>query len=40
MVPIPGFKSVQQVEQNASAMELGPLSAEQMHQIDEILERE
>jgi len=40
MVPIPGFKSVQQVEENAGAMELGPLSNEQMHQIDEILERE
>jgi len=40
MVPIPGFKSVQQVEENAGAMELGPLNTEQMHQIDEILDRE
>jgi aryl-alcohol dehydrogenase-like predicted oxidoreductase len=39
MVPIPGFKTVQQVEENAGALELGPLSKEQMHQINEILGR-
>jgi aryl-alcohol dehydrogenase-like predicted oxidoreductase len=38
-IPIPGFKTVEQVEENAKAMEFGPLSAEQMAQIDEILER-
>ena len=39
MVPIPGFKTIQQVEENAGALELGPLSKEQMHQINEILGR-
>ena len=36
-IPIPGFKTVQQVEENVAAMALGPLSADQMRQIDEIL---
>jgi aryl-alcohol dehydrogenase-like predicted oxidoreductase len=40
MVPIPGFKTVKQVEENAGAMELGLLSREQMQQIEEILNRE
>ncbi len=40
MVPIPGFKTVQQVEENTGAMKLGPLSKEQMGQIVEILEGE
>ena len=40
MVPIPGFKTVQQVEENTGAMKLGPLSKEQMGQIAEILEGE
>jgi aryl-alcohol dehydrogenase-like predicted oxidoreductase len=40
MVPIPGFKNVQQVEENSGAMKLGPLSEEQMGQIVEILEGE
>lgn len=39
MVPIPGFKNVQQVEENAGALELGPLSEAQIGQIDEILGR-
>ena len=39
MVPIPGFKTVQQVEENAGALELGPLSQEQMQQINEIFGR-
>ncbi len=37
MVPIPGFKTVQQVEENTGAMKLGPLSKEQMGQIAEVL---
>lgn len=37
-IPIPGFKTVAQVEDNAGAMAFGPLSADQMQQIDEILE--
>jgi aryl-alcohol dehydrogenase-like predicted oxidoreductase len=38
-VPIPGFKSVEQVEQNAGAMEHGPLTADQLSQIDRVLDR-
>jgi len=33
MVPIPGFKSVQQVAENARAMEFGPLSQAQVEEI-------
>ncbi len=39
-IPIPGFRMAAQVEENARAMEFGPLSDEQMRQIDEILGRE
>jgi aryl-alcohol dehydrogenase-like predicted oxidoreductase len=38
-IPIPGFKTVPQVEENAKAMELGPLTPEQMKEIDTILGR-
>lgn len=38
-IPIPGFRTVRQVEENAKAMEFGPLTPVQMHAIDEILER-
>jgi aryl-alcohol dehydrogenase-like predicted oxidoreductase len=38
-VPIPGFKTVKQVEENAKAMEFGPLSEEQMLEIEHLLER-
>jgi aryl-alcohol dehydrogenase-like predicted oxidoreductase len=38
-IPIPGFKTVAQVEENAKAMELGPLTAEQMKEIDTLLGR-
>ncbi len=38
-IPIPGFKNVAQIEQNAKAMEFGPLSSEQMTEIDELLGR-
>jgi aryl-alcohol dehydrogenase-like predicted oxidoreductase len=37
MVPIPGTRTVAQAEENAKAMELGPLSEEQMSQIAQIL---
>ncbi len=37
MVPIPGFKSVQQVRDNAGAMELGPLTEAQMKEIQTIV---
>ena len=36
-IPIPGFKSLAQAEENARAMAFGPLSAEQLRQIDEAL---
>ena len=39
MIPIPGFKTVAQVEENAGAMQFGPLSPEQMNEVDVILGR-
>lgn len=36
-VPIPGFKSVEQVEENLQAMDHGPLSAEQMEAVQRVL---
>jgi aryl-alcohol dehydrogenase-like predicted oxidoreductase len=39
-VPIPGFKSVAQVEENVAAINCGPLNQEQVRRIDEIMERE
>lgn len=36
-IPIPGFRSVEQVEENARAMLFGPLEEEQMRQIDLLL---
>lgn len=39
-IPIPGFKSLAQVEENAGALQLGPLSDEQMQKIVEILSNE
>ena len=38
-VPIPGFRTVAQVEENTRAMEFGPLTPGQMAEIDRILER-
>jgi aryl-alcohol dehydrogenase-like predicted oxidoreductase len=38
-IPIPGFKSVKQVQENAGAMAHGPLTAEQVDEIDRLLER-
>ena len=37
-VPIPGFKTVAQVEDNVGALKRGPLSNEQMREIERILE--
>jgi len=37
MVPIPGFKSAQQVNENVGVLRLGPLNEEQMGQIAAIL---
>ncbi|MBI9049113.1 MAG: aldo/keto reductase [Anaerolineaceae bacterium] len=38
-VPIPGFKTVAQVKENANAMQFGPLTVEQMTEIRQILGR-
>jgi aryl-alcohol dehydrogenase-like predicted oxidoreductase len=38
-IPIPGFKTVAQVEENARAMQFGPLTAEQVQEIDSLLRR-
>ena len=38
-LPIPGFRTVAQVEENAGAMQFGPLTTEQMQEIDRLLER-
>ena len=37
MVPIPGFKSVQQVTENARALEFGPFTEAQVKEIQEIV---
>jgi aryl-alcohol dehydrogenase-like predicted oxidoreductase len=39
MVPIPGFKTVQQVRDNAGALDFGPLTEEQVRQVQEIVAR-
>ena len=39
IVPIPGFKSVAQAEENAGALAYGPLGADAMRQIDGLLGR-
>jgi aryl-alcohol dehydrogenase-like predicted oxidoreductase len=39
-IPIPGFKNVKQAEENAKAMEFGPLTEEQMAEIDNLLKKE
>ena len=38
-IPIPGFKTVKQVEENAKAMEFGPLTDAQVKEIDSLLGR-
>ena len=37
MVYIPGFRTAAQVEENAKALELGPLNQEQVSQIRQIV---
>jgi aryl-alcohol dehydrogenase-like predicted oxidoreductase len=39
MVPIPGFKSVKQVTENAGALQFGPLTESQVKEIQEIVAR-
>lgn len=36
-IPIPGFKTVKQVEETAQAMQHGPLTAEQVREIEDLL---
>jgi aryl-alcohol dehydrogenase-like predicted oxidoreductase len=38
-IPIPGFKSVKQAEENAGAMRFGPMTPDRMDEIDRILGR-
>jgi aryl-alcohol dehydrogenase-like predicted oxidoreductase len=38
-LPIPGFRTIAQVEENCAALHHGPLTAEQMREIDGLLER-
>jgi aryl-alcohol dehydrogenase-like predicted oxidoreductase len=38
-IPIPGFKTVAQVDENAKAMQFGPLTVEQMKEIDSLVGR-
>lgn len=39
-IPIPGFRTVAQVQENAGAMQFGPLRLEQMQEIDALLGRQ
>lgn len=39
-IPIPGFKSVEQVEENAGALHWGPLSHEQMKRLDAVVSKQ
>jgi len=39
-IPIPGFRTVSQVEENTAAMQFGPLTPGQMQQIEGILKRD
>jgi aryl-alcohol dehydrogenase-like predicted oxidoreductase len=38
-IPVPGFRTAAQVEENAAAMGFGPLSAEQMEEVEGVLGR-
>jgi aryl-alcohol dehydrogenase-like predicted oxidoreductase len=37
MVPIPGFKSIKQVTENAGAMQFGPLTEVQVKEMQRIV---
>jgi aryl-alcohol dehydrogenase-like predicted oxidoreductase len=37
MIPIPGFKTVEQVMDNAGAMDFGPLTDEELDQVKQIV---
>ncbi|MBV8351792.1 MAG: aldo/keto reductase [Verrucomicrobia bacterium] len=36
-IPIPGFRTVKQVEENVAALRLGPLTEDEIRQIAELL---
>jgi aryl-alcohol dehydrogenase-like predicted oxidoreductase len=38
-LPIPGFRTIAQVEENSAALHYGPLSAQQLLEINGLLER-
>ena len=38
-IPIPGFRTVAQVEENTRALELGPLPADQFAEVERIMGR-
>jgi aryl-alcohol dehydrogenase-like predicted oxidoreductase len=38
-IPVPGFRTVAQVQENAGAMQFGPLTADQMAEVERILGR-
>jgi aryl-alcohol dehydrogenase-like predicted oxidoreductase len=38
-IPIPGFRSVAQAEENAGALEKGALTGEQLAEVDRLLGR-
>lgn len=38
-IPIPGFKNLQQAQENARAMAFGPLTQAQMQEVEALLER-
>lgn len=39
-IPIPGFRTLKQVQENCGALQFGPLNRDQMAEIDRILERD
>ena len=39
-IPIPGFRTLKQVQENCGALEFGPLNSNQMAEIDRILNRD
>jgi aryl-alcohol dehydrogenase-like predicted oxidoreductase len=36
-IPIPGFRTASQVEENCTALQTGPLTVDQMQEIDALL---
>ena len=38
-IPVPGFRTIEQVEEDAQALRFGPLNKEQMGEVQRILGR-